>query len=78
MPKRKPRKKFRQVQRELTKKSRVHDSRLLRVKNTKQLTFAHAIVHSRKYRKSVGKSRANSERATLHRAMRDLGMKVKT
>lgn len=50
-------------------------SRLTRVRSRKQLLYAHAIVHSRRYRKAVGKKKARREHANLVRRMKRLGYK---
>jgi len=53
-------------------------SKLTRVKSRKQLLYAHAIVHSKRYQKAVGKKRARREHANLVKRMKKLGYKHHT
>lgn len=50
-------------------------SRLTRVKSKAQLLYAHAIVHSSRYQKAVGKAKAKREHSWLVKQMRKLDYK---
>ena len=50
-------------------------SKLTRVRNVRELLYAHAIVHSRRYQKAVGKKQARREHSYLVKKMKRLGFK---